>query len=240
MVDALAGRIIAVDGASGAGKTTAVEAVARTTGWTLLPEGYRRLVPPPSLEFSSPRELVILETRLLREEARRYSEARAWARGGGTVIADTGFLGPLTYADGLVSLGAAPRTVLAPLVAFARRLEARGSWGVADVYLYLETPVSVRTARIRRDPVGHPVELVRRHREVGNFERRFYRERFARLFGPRFRAVSGAGSRTVVARRVARAARGGPVLPPPEGLAQAVLALFRVSDPSARPARGNR
>jgi hypothetical protein len=240
MVDVTAGRIIAVDGASGAGKTTAVEAVARATGWTLLAEGYRRLTPPPSLAFSSPRQLVALEQRLLREEARRYSEARARARDGSTVIADTGFLGPLTYTDGLVSLGAAPRTVLPPILALARRLAARGSWGLADEHLYLETPASVRAARIRRDPVGHPPEFVRRHREVGHFERRFYRERFAPLVGPRFRTVSGAGPRAIVARRLARAATRADPGPPREAMAGAVLALFPAGDPAARRARGNR
>ncbi|MCI4338925.1 MAG: AAA family ATPase [Thermoplasmata archaeon] len=240
MVVVSPGRVIAVDGASAAGKTRAVVAVARSTGWSALREGYRRLSHAPSLGFTSSRELLALEQRLLREEARRFSEARAQARDGITVIADSGFLGPLTYTEGLVALGAAPRSVLASLLALARRLEHRGTWGLADAYVFVDTPASVRDARTRADPRGHPPEFARRHREVGNLERRFYRERFAPLLGSRFRSVSGVGAPAVVARRVARAARDRGTPSPERGLAEAVLALFPASDGPVDPSRGNR
>lgn len=232
------GRVVALEGASAAGKTTAVEAVVRTTGWTGLPEAYRRITPPPSLEFASSAELLDLEARLLREDARRYSEARSEARRGETVLADTGFLGPLTYTSALVSMGVAPGTVLAPLVDLARRLAGRGAWGLADAYIYLDTPASVRSARTRADRSGPPADLARRHREVGDLEHRFYRERFAPLLGPRFVSVSGDGSGPVVARRVVDAARSTEASAPPGPLVDAVLALFGKRDGLSHRSRG--
>jgi hypothetical protein len=234
------GRVIAVDGASAAGKSRAVTTVARSMGWSVLAEGYRRLSPAPALRFASSRELLALEQRLLGEEAHRFSEARAQTRDGITVIADTGFLGPLTYTDGLVALGVAPRSVLRSLLVHARRLEHRGAWGLADAYVFVDTPASVRDARTRADPRGHPAEFARRHREVGDLERRFYRERFAPLLGSRFRSVSGVGAPAVVARRVARAARDRGTRSPERGLARAVLALFPSSGGPLDPSRGNR
>jgi len=65
------GKIVAVEGASAAGKTTALAAVAEATGWTVVPEAYRRITPTPSLQFHSAAELLDLERRLLEEDARR-------------------------------------------------------------------------------------------------------------------------------------------------------------------------
>lgn len=231
---------MAVEGASAAGKTTALTTLAGSTGWTVLPEAYRRLVPTPSLTFDAPGELVALEERLLAEDSRRYVEARARERAGETVIADTGFLGPLTYPWALVELGAVPASVLDPLRALARRIADRGEWGLADAYIYLDTPASVRTGRAATDPTGHPAPLAPRHRAVGELERRFYRERFAPGFGQRFRWVPGDGPATLVAGRVVEAVRRALEGPRGGASVDAVLALFAASGGPPPPSRGNR
>jgi hypothetical protein len=232
--------VVAVEGASAAGKTTAVVAVARATGWTVVPEAYRRLSPPPSLRFDSAAELLDLEERLLREDSRRYSEARSRARGGETVIADTGFLGPLTYTWALIAEGAVSGSVLAPLRDLCRGLGDRGEWGLADAYVYLDTSSRIRAARTRADPAGPPSTLARRHRQVGDRERDFYLGRFAPLLGTRFRSVRGDGVPSAVARRVMDAVRELETLPPPGDPVDAVLALFEEGEVPPRRARGNR
>ncbi|MGA8543344.1 MAG: AAA family ATPase [Thermoplasmata archaeon] len=235
-----AGKVIAIEGASAAGKTTVAEAAARATGGTALPEAWRRLTPTPRLEFASDAELLALEERLLDEDARRYTEARRRAADGETVIADTGFLGPLTYTWGLTQLGAASNTVLDSLVGKARMLALRGAWGLAEAYVYLDTPAEVRSTRTRADPGGPSAELARRHRDVGEQERAFYGERFAALVGPRFHSVSGEGTAPDVTRRVVDAVRTSVASPPPVGLTDAVLELFEDPKQPARRARGNR
>jgi hypothetical protein len=199
--------IIALEGPSGAGKTTVARAAHRTFGWDLLPEAYDRLDPAPSLTFSSPSTLLALEGRLVTEERRRYREARALRWHGRSVVADTGFLGPLTYTAGLVALGLAPRRVLERLVASARRSEGAGPLGVPDATVYLDVPGPVLRARLAHDPVGHPAALVRRHRAVGRFERRLYVERFPAIAPGRIAVVPGLGRPEVVAARVRAAVR---------------------------------
>ena len=105
------GRLVALEGGSASGKSTLVTAAARTFGWRPLAEAFDRLDPAPSLDFDSPRELLRLEATLLAEEVRRYHEARRLTERGATVLADTGFLGPLTYTLGLVERGRAPASV---------------------------------------------------------------------------------------------------------------------------------
>jgi AAA domain len=232
--------LVAVEGASAAGKTTAVTAAARRRGWTALPEAYRRLDPPPSLEFRNAKEVAALERRLLDEEARRYAEARALVRDGATVLADTGFLGPLTYTWALVSMGATPRSSLVGLIDAARSLRARRRWGLPDAVVYLDTPKAVRAARTRRDPAGPTARLAARHAHVGDRERGFYRERLAPLLGPAFASVSGDASASVVARRLAEEVERRLSHPPTDIPAAAVLALFDEGGPEANSSRGNR
>jgi hypothetical protein len=234
------GRLIAIEGPSGAGKTTATETAARRSGWTLLPEAYRRLTPTPALDFRSPAELVELERRLLEEDARRYTEARTVTRSGATVLADTGFLGPITYTWALVHLGAAPESALLPLLELARTLHSRGAWDLADAYVYLDTPLSELRARTRADPAGHPVALASRHAAVGAIERRLYLEQVAPRWGARFRVVSGDGPAEAVAGRVLDAAAAAVVPVPDAGSVEAVLALFEGSERPSTPSRGNR
>jgi hypothetical protein len=232
--------VVAVEGASAAGKTTATETAARKRGWTVVPEAYRRLVPTPSLDYRSPAGLLRLERSLLEEDARRFAEARARARAGATVLADTGFLGPLTYTWALLRTGAAPPSVLASLVEFAHALHDRGAWGLADAYVYLDTPPALRSARARSDRAGHPATVAARHAAVGALERQFSRERFAPLLGSRFRWVTGRGPVALVAGRVQDAVERfeGPSLRP--GPVAAVLALFEGRRRGTPPSRGNR
>jgi hypothetical protein len=234
------GRVVAVEGASAAGKTTAIETATREAGWAVVAEAYRRLDPPPSLEFDTVEQLVELECALLEEEARRYSEARDRAGGGATVVADTGFLGPLSYTWGLIEIGAAPRSALSPVMDVARSLHARSLWGIADAVVYLDTPPTVRSARARSDPTGHPPNLASRHARVGEVERRFYGERFAPLLGSRFRTVSGVGPAPLVARRLTKAIRAVVETHSSDGSTEAVLALFDGATGAPAPSRGNR
>ncbi len=201
------GAVVAVEGPSGAGKSRAVAGAARRLDAVVLAEAYDRLRPPPPLVWRGPAELLRLERRLLREEARRYREARALAAGGRLVLADTGFLGPLTYVLGLATLRRAPPAVLDALRRDAAALAADGRWGTPDAVVYLQTPERERTRRAAGDPRGHPAALRARHRAVGRVERRFYRTRLAPRYGRRWRVVSGRGPPAAVATRVARAAR---------------------------------
>jgi hypothetical protein len=212
--------------------------VAAESGWMVLLEAYRQMRRPPSLEFHSAAELVDLERRLIREDSKRYLEARTRAAAGGTVLADTGFLGPLTYTWALVGIGAAPPSALTAVVQFARELSERGEWGLADAYVYLDTPTSIRSDRVRRDPAGHPADLARRHERVGGLERRFYLERFAPLLGTRFHSASGSGSVSQVGTRVRKAARTPAGASPEVGPISPVLALFDAPAGGARSARG--
>jgi hypothetical protein len=234
------GRVVAVEGPSAAGKTTAVAAVAERLGAVVVPEAFRRLAPAPSLEFATEEQLLDLERSLLDEDARRFADARRAAGSGATVLADTGFLGPLTYTAGLVELRTAGRRTLAALVDRARQLAAQGAWGLAEGYVYLATSPHLQFARARADPVGHPTRLAARHVAVGGIERRFYRERFAPLLGPRFEEISGDGAHDAVAIRlrtaVQRVASPRVRAPPTE----AVLALFEPPASVPNPARGNR
>lgn len=199
------GRVVAIEGPSAAGKTWAVRDVAPGLGAAPLAEAYDRLRPRPPLAWRTPGELLRTERRLLTEEARRYQEARELAEVGGLVLADTGFLGPLTYAGAVVAHGLVPRSVVVRLVEEARGLAATGRWGLPDAFVYLRTPPAERRRRAARDPRGHPGSLQRRHQLVGEAELRFYRSAVAPRFGPRFRFVSGDGAPALVAGRVRRA-----------------------------------
>jgi thymidylate kinase len=203
----MAGRLVVVEGPSASGKTRAVAEAAPLLRGTRLPEAYDRLRPRPRLTWSSPAELRRLERRLLAEEARRYEEARRATRVGATVLADTGFLGPLTYTRVLVRWGLAPPALLSELVERARALAELGRWGLPDLLVYLRTAPGERSRRARADARGHPARLRDRHERVGQEEAAFYRTVVAPELGPRFRYISGNGPPDEVATRLARAAR---------------------------------
>jgi len=206
--------VLALDGPSGAGKSTAAAGVAAALGAELLPEAYRRLRPRPSLAFRSDGELARLEAELLEGEARRYLRAGSWG-GPGPVVADTGFLGPLTYTWALVRSGRAGASVLPPLVARAAAMARTGRWGLPDLTVYLATPARERSRRVALDPVGHPPDVAGRHEAVGRLEWTLYRRRIGPVLGRRFRVVDGGGAPEAVVRRLLGEIRRPPRGPPP-------------------------
>jgi len=234
------GWVVALEGASGAGKTTVAESVGRAQGWTVIAEAYRRIVPTPSLEYGSPEELIRLETRLLEEDARRYREARAAAASGGVVLADTGFLGPLTYTWGLVEDGQTPFACLAALVDQARSLAGRSEWGSADLYLYLDTPREVRAERARATAGGLSPRVVERHQRVGELEREFYVGEFASEVEDSFQRVAADRSPEEVVRAVVDAVHASARHAPSPPSTEELLALFGGALPPSPRARGNR
>ena len=234
------GRVVAVEGASASGKSTAVLAVAERLGARVVPEAFRRLRPSPSLEYAREAELLELERTLLEEDGRRFAESLALARSGALVLADTGFLGPITYAVGLVELATASGRTVRALLERARQLSAEGRWGLPDGTVYLRTAPHLQYARARADPTGHPARLVARHFAVGEIERRLYEDRIGPLFGDRYREVSGDGGHDRVARDLASAVRavasGTARSPTPER----VFTVLERSAAAAASARGNR
>jgi hypothetical protein len=196
-----------------------------------LAEAYDRLRPTPSLEIRSPRALLALERRLLVEEGRRYREARAAATDGRLVLADTGFAGPLTYARGLVALGLTPASVLAPLYRKARVLMREGSWGVADLTVYLSTSARTRRRRVAGDPRGHPASIAVRHEAVGRVERADLLRRIGPALGPRFLQVEAEGRPVDVARRIRTVLAGRPRGPAPRRLGEELLRVLAAAPP---------
>lgn len=227
--------VIALEGISGAGKSSVAARAAAAFGWVPLAEAYDRLDPRPGLDPRSPRALAALETVLLREEARRWSAARSLVEDGATVVADTGFLGPLSYTAALAELGAAPPALVRRLSARARGLVARGAWGLPDAVVYLETSGAVRARRVRRDPLRHPPALAARHEAAGRIERRYLLERLPAALPGRVRRVNADRPLGAVVAAVGRSV--GPLGPlrAPRAAARRALGLL-ASDPRAAPA----
>ena len=207
------GLLLALEGASGSGKTTLVRAATRALGWQPLPEAYDRLDPAPSLAFASSRELRLLEGTLLSEETRRFRAAVRACSAGRTVLADTGFFGPLTYTWGLVRLGRAPAAVGRSLSRSARSLAREGALGLPDLTVYLRTTTAERRRRARADARHHPAPLLSRHEAVGRFERRYFTELFPSALPGRFLELrADAAPATLVGRlrAIVEAADGVP------------------------------
>jgi len=196
------GRVIALEGGSAAGKTTLVRAAAQQLGGYPLAEAVDRLDPSPSLEFSSSRELLQLESLLLTEESRRYREARRAAQRGETVFADTGFLGPVTYTRGLVALGRAGAPVYRSVERIARDLVDRGALGIPDLTVYLATTPRERARRARADRPHHARPEFARHEAVGAVERTYFEELFPDALPGRFRSVRGGPGVPVLVREL--------------------------------------
>jgi AAA domain len=201
------GFVVALEGASGVGKSTLARRLARARGWEFLPEAFARLTPPPSLRYRSLSELLAIEERLLREERRRYRVARTSARRGWVVIADTGFLGPLTYTAGLVARGFVGAGAWPRVRRLAERIGAEGQLGLPDAVVYLRAPSRVRRGRAARDPRAHPPGLDRRHEAVAEFERAFYRRYYRPLAPQGFRYASAVGRVDRVVARLDALAR---------------------------------
>ncbi len=229
--------LIAIEGPSGAGKTTLARRTAERFGWRLLPEAYDRLSPRPSLRFAGPAGLLALERRLLAEERRRYAEALRSTAAGTTVLADTGFLGPLTYTAGLVARGAAPGRLLTDLLEEEQRARSPRAAGLPDVVVYLDVPSRLARRRGASDPAGHPADLAGRHAAIGAWERRFYR----RVLGPAFpsvvRTVPASGAPRSIARRLEAAVRSSVPLAHPRDAARVARTLLGGLVADGRPPR---
>jgi len=226
------GRLIAIEGASGSGKTTLVQAAARSLGWRPLAEAFDRLDPAPSLEFGSPRELLWLEAVLLVEEVRRYEEARRATARGETVVADTGFLGPLTYTRGLVDLGRVPPSTSRAVERTVRSLLRNGALGIPDLTVYLTTTVAERRRRARTRGRRHPASLQARHEAVGVIERRFFEEVVATALPDRFRTLRADIRPTELALRLERLVKEA--RPTPVSRAEALALLVRGRPPAGK------
>ena len=225
--------IVAVEGISGAGKSTLV-ARAAAHGWTALAEAYDRLDPPPDLTVPTVADLARTERALLAEEGRRWVAARAIAATGRPVVADTGFLGPLTYTAALVALGQAPPALARSLARTTGARAARGAWGVPDAIVFLDCRPTTRARRVDRDPVRHPPALARRHEAVGRVEERFYRHELPALLPGRVhRLAADAGPDRVVAGflRIVRAVR--PAATSPAAVRRLLAPLARGLGPAA-------
>lgn len=195
--------IVAVEGPSGAGKSTATLGAA-ATGGIALPEAYVRLDRRRPLQYRASADLLRIERWLLREDGRRWQQARRAARRGRVVYLDTGVLGTLTYTWGLVRLGRASPPVLASVLRSVARATNSGGIGLPDRTVYIDTPPLLRRRRARRSPEGHPVGLDGLHARVGRLERTLWLDRWGPLLGERFDRIDGSMSELRVARSVAR------------------------------------
>jgi thymidylate kinase len=222
------GQVLALEGISGSGKSTVAPRLARALDAEFLPEAYDRLRPRPSLAFRTERGLLRLEQRLLEEDAARYREADQVAGGGGSVVVDTGFFGPLTYARALAHLGLASGDTAGTLLRSARSLSEQYRWGAPDRILWLDTTPSTRRAHVRSDPAGHPADLTERHERVGQEERRIYLEVLRATLGARLTVLDANGPVDRVVRRAEAAVAAGPHGFAPEGLPERVVRALEV------------
>jgi len=218
--------LLAVEGISGAGKSAVVARAAAAFGWTPLAEAYDRLVPRPRIGARTAPALARVERALLAEEAVRWRTAAGLREQRRTVIADTGFLGPITYAAALETLGLVPTALRRELLGRARRLADRGAWGVPDGVLYLATDPATRRRRAAGDRARHPAALAARHEAVGRWEERFWLHRFSSAFPSRLRAVDATGDLRSVVAAVGRAARRFPARAAGPTEARAALGLL--------------
>ena len=220
---ALRGRLVALEGPSGVGKSTTARYLSDRSGWGTLSEAFVRLEPSRSLAFGSVSELITIEEALLDEEWRRYREARRRCRRGENVVADTGFLGPLTYTAGLVALGRSPPSALATIGPAVRTRFFQGELGWPDGIIYLDLAPAELLHRSSNDPLGHSGPLAARHHAVGRFERGFYLGFLMRRWPGRVVRVPASAPPHAVAQRVGAIASG---FPPSEPSLEETMAVI--------------
>jgi|HubBroStandDraft_3_1064219.scaffolds.fasta_scaffold76420_4 thymidylate kinase len=197
-------RIVALEGTSGVGKSRIARALTSgSPGMVLLKEAYERIRPTPSLAVPDAPSLLRVEQRLVREEQRRFREAVEARRRGSTVVADTGFLGPLTYSVGLAAIDPG-RDVVAPIRTLYLDAAAGRRIGLPDLTLLLDASASTVRRRLAGDATRHPVAWRARHAAVGRIEARLWTGPLARRLGPRFQRISAAGTPERVAARIRR------------------------------------
>lgn len=231
------GLVVALEGPSGVGKSTVAARAAGRFGWALLAEAYDRLDRRPRLDFHGESELLVLEHELLREEARRFRDAVFLARRGTLVLADTGFLGPVSYTAGLVATGRCSLATYRRLVGRARRYARSGRLGLPDLSVFLDVPRGVRDARLRRDALRHPAALRGRHREVARFESEVLRPWWAARLGSRVRVLRSDSRPDDLASRLAGLVASGTPLRAPCARLDRLLGELAAAE---LPGRGSR
>ncbi|HEY6238884.1 MAG TPA: AAA family ATPase [Thermoplasmata archaeon] len=226
-------QVVAIEGASGAGKTSVAGELARRLDAVLIPEAFDRLGRRRSLRFRDRPGLAEIERALLAEEGRRWTEATAHRRAGRPVVLDTGTTGPLTYSWGVREGIDSRWDVVSEVLRQTRRLRSLHGWGLPDLTFYLDVSEDVADARAARSPTDHPAPLRERHRRVGRFERFLYEREFPRRLPGRFGCVAGEGSPREVASGIRdRLERLGPVPPVTAPELDRFLDLFEGSGPS--------
>lgn len=229
------GRMIAVEGPSGVGKSTTSRALARALGAPRIAEAIDRLAPPPSLVFRGAEALSDLEVTLLQEERRRFRDAETIGRTGIPVVLDTGFLGPVSYAAGLVGFDPTLRPALERTAREARRLVRSGRLGLPDVTVYLDLAAGQVARQIAGDLRRHPRALRERHARVAAWERRLWLERFRAIAPDRLLVVRGGRPLSHLLGRLGRRLAGPlPERPPSRELALRTIGAF-AQGPMGRP-----
>ncbi|HTT25644.1 MAG TPA: hypothetical protein VMH90_01600 [Thermoplasmata archaeon] len=227
----LPARLIALEGESGVGKSRLADRWAsREPGVLVLPEAFDRFRPRPSLAVPDRRSLRRVELRLFREELRRYRDGVRARDRGCLVLADTGFLGPLTYSAGLARIDPR-RDIVAELLAEYRYAADRGVLGIPDLTIVLEAPRATIRRRLGGDPHGHPPRFRGRHARIGRMERRLWTGPLAGAGGSRVVRMSAAGPPAAVAARLdalVRTTRLPPALAPAVAARRLAATLDRI------------
>lgn len=220
----VSGRLVALEGVSGVGKSTLARVLAERHGWEVVGEAYRRLHPRPSLRFDGPAQLERLERRLLAEEKRRVRFGDRLRINGSNVLLDTAPFGPATYTSGLARLDPRYKAVAARMLAAVRHEIRSGRLGIPERIVYLSASAPTVAKRAGLAVATHPSRLLQRHIAVGRWERRFYRT-LASLSPGGVVAIRSSGTATEVADRVDRRLRSRA---PPLRRVDVLRALFLV------------